>query len=97
MPARYLGPLAADPRDMAGLVMLQLGYGDVVVWADDSDKVYAGSEANAENIPMHWIAGMFSLGQPLNDIAESIACLRAERMKDWILTPSVDADRRARL
>jgi hypothetical protein len=40
---------------------------------------------NDPDLPTHWIAGTFGLGQPLDEIADDLRALLRERSKDWII------------
>jgi hypothetical protein len=66
-------------------VHAQLVDGDRLVYADDDGTIYAQDPEQAANIPPHWIAGTFRLGQPFDALMEDLAFLRDSRMKDWIL------------
>lgn len=80
-----LGKLHEDLQAVAMKILPLLGNGECTVWAEDDGKVYAGNPVNLHELPQHWIAGTYSLGQPLHDIGDDLRALMHERARDWLI------------
>jgi len=55
------------------------------LWTEEDGKVYICPMENEPDLPTHWIAGTFGLGQPLRTIAGDLRALLRGRSKDWII------------
>jgi len=80
-----IGRLSGELAALASRVHAELAEGDRLVYAADDGKVYAQDPDNATDIPLHWIAGTFRLGESFESLIEDLKFLRDSRMKDWIL------------
>jgi hypothetical protein len=85
MHTHCVGNLQEDAFVLAHRIACKLANGDSLVWAADDGKVFVGDPERADELPTHWIAGLFRLGQNTTDIADDITFIRAARMKDFIL------------
>ncbi|HEY6943457.1 hypothetical protein [Dokdonella sp.] len=88
MPGRSalrIGRLSDGAALLAQRVHDQLAKGDRTVFAADDGVVYVDQPDRTDGIPLHWIAGTFTLGQSYPDLVEDIAFLRDSRSKDWII------------
>jgi len=80
-----IGHLRDDLDTLASQVQQSLADGNQTVWAEDDGRVYSCPMENDPDLPTHWIAGTFGLGQPLEEIADDLRALLRERSKDWII------------
>jgi len=83
--ATVIGQISGQLEALAARVHAELANGDQLVYADDDGKIFAQDPEQATNIPPHWIAGTFRLGQPFEALVEDLEYLRDSRKKDWIL------------
>lgn len=83
-----VGSISDDLRPLASKICRELALGTRTVWADDEGKVFTAdpSDADADHVPLHWMAGTFGLGQPVQDIEEDLRVLLQERTRNWIIT-----------
>ena len=82
---RPIGLLSGELDTLAAGVHALLIDGDRLVYAADDGKIYAEHPDLATEVPLHWIAGTFRLGEPFESLVEDLKCLRDARKKDWIL------------
>ena len=82
---RPIGLLSGELDILAAGVHALLIEGDRLVYAADDGKIYAEHPDLATDVPLHWIAGTFRLGEPFESLVEDLKCLRDARKKDWIL------------
>lgn len=80
-----IGRLADEMVTVAERIHSKLARGDILVFAADDGVVYVDNPESAENLPAHWIAGTFRLGEPFESIIEDLRCLRDSRRRDWII------------
>lgn len=83
--ALRIGRLSEGAAVLAQRVHDQLAKGDRTVFAADDGVVYVDQPDHTDGIPLHWIAGTFTLGQSYPDLVEDIAFLSDSRSKDWII------------
>ncbi|MBA8886861.1 hypothetical protein FHW12_001052 [Dokdonella fugitiva] len=83
--ALRIGRLSEGAAVLAQRVHDQLAKGDRTVFAADDGVVYVDQPERTDGIPLHWIAGTFTLGQSYPDLVEDIAFLSNSRSKDWII------------
>lgn len=81
--ALRIGRLSEGVALIAQRVHDQLAKGDRTVFVADDGVVYVDEPDRTDGIPLHWIAGTFTLGQPYPDLVEDIAFLRDGRNRDW--------------
>lgn len=80
-----VGNLTDELQALARRVHSQLIEGDRFVYATEDGSVYASDPLASPDVPAHWIAGTFRLGESFEALVEDLACLRHSRFKDWIL------------
>jgi hypothetical protein len=64
---------------------IHLAFGDCLVWVSERGHVYVGDPSLEIDIPSHQIAGVFSLGQSFEAIADDLTALRESLSLNWIL------------
>ncbi len=79
-----LGSLHDDLLALANKVYAELAEGDRTVWADGDAKVYVGTPEQAASLSPSWLAGTFSMGRPVVEIADDLRELLRERAREWI-------------
>lgn len=80
----HVGILGADVSQLSMRVYETLLEGPRLVWVDDKARVYSSDPDLLNPILESSIAGVYTIGHPLADIADDIQALFGERVKDML-------------
>jgi hypothetical protein len=80
-----VGHLHDDLTAVAGRVLQELTHQRHLVWSNQTGAVFMARGDAHGDVPAHWIAGNFSIGQSISNIEDDLRLLLRERAKDSII------------